>query len=311
MTTPYPRDMIGYGATPPQANWPDGARIAVQFVMNYEEGGENAILHGDAASESFLSEMVGAQPLVGQRHMSMESLYEYGSRAGVWRLLDLFERKQISLTVFAVAMAMERNTDVVDAMLGAGHEICSHGYRWINYQDFPIDVEREHMQRAIEIQQRLTGERPLGWYTGRTSPNTRKLVVEDGGFVYDADDYSDDLPFWTEVEGKSQLIVPYTLDTNDMRFASPQGFNSGDQFFTYLRDAFDVLYREGKTTPKMLSIGLHCRIVGRPARLASLERFIDHVQSHDKVWCARRIDIARHWHAQHPPTTTSGAEAIT
>jgi len=310
MTTPYPRDMIGYGATPPQANWPDGARIAVQFVMNYEEGAENAILHGDAASESFLSEMVGAQPLVGQRHMSMESLYEYGSRAGVWRLLDLFERKQIPLTVFAVAMAMERNTDVVDAVLGAGHEICSHGYRWINYQDFPIDVEREHMQRAIEIQQRLTGERPLGWYTGRTSPNTRALVVEDGGFVYDADDYSDDLPFWAEVDGKSQLIVPYTLDTNDMRFASPQGFNSGDQFFSYLRDAFDVLYREGDKTPKMLSIGLHCRIVGRPARLASLERFIDHVQSHDKVWCARRIDIARHWHEQHPPTT-KGTEATT
>jgi putative urate catabolism protein len=312
MTTAYPRDMIGYGATPPRANWPDSARIAVQFVMNYEEGGENAILHGDAASESFLSEMVGAQPLVGQRHMSMESLYEYGSRAGVWRLLDLFERKQIPLTVFAVAMAMERNSDVVDAVLRAGHEICSHGYRWINYQDFPIDVEREHMQHAIEIQQRLTGDRPLGWYTGRTSPNTRRLVVEDGGFVYDADDYSDDLPFWTEVAGKTQLIVPYTLDTNDMRFASPQGFNSGDQFFCYLRDAFDVLYREGEKTPKMLSIGLHCRIVGRPARLASLERFIDHVQSHDNVWCARRIDIARHWHEQHPPTpTTTGTEATT
>lgn len=307
MTAGYPRDLIGYGATPPRADWPGGARIAVQFVMNYEEGGENSILHGDAASESFLSEMIGAAPLVGQRHMSMESLYEYGSRAGVWRLLDLFERKQVPLTLFAVAMALERNPVVADAALKAGHEICSHGYRWINYQDFPIELEREHMQTAIDIQKRLTGERPVGWYTGRTSPNTRKLVVEDGGFEYDADDYSDDLPFWTTVDGNAHLIVPYTLDTNDMRFASPQGFNSGDQFFSYLRDAFDVLYREGAEAPKMLSVGLHCRLVGRPARLASLERFIDHVQSHDEVWCARRIDIARHWREHHPhaPATAS------
>ena len=303
MTDSYPRDLIGYGKTPPQANWPNSARVALQFVMNYEEGGENAILHGDAASESFLSEMVGAQPLIGQRHMSMESLYEYGSRVGVWRLLDLFERKQVPLTLFAVAMALERNPAVAEAALNAGHEICSHGYRWINYQDVPIETEREHMQIAIDIQKRLTGERPLGWYTGRTSPNTRKLVVEDGGFAYDADDYSDDLPFWTTVDDTPQLIVPYTLDTNDMRFASPQGFNSGDQFFAFLRDAFDVLYREGAETPKMLSIGLHCRLVGRPARLAALERFIDHVQSHDNVWCARRIDIARHWQTHHPYQT--------
>jgi len=303
----YPRDMVGYGAHPPQANWPDGARIAVQFVMNYEEGGENCILHGDAASESFLSEMIGAPALTGQRHMSMESLYEYGSRAGVWRLLDLFERKQVPLTIFAVAMALERNPAVAEAALKAGHEICSHGYRWINYQDVPIDVEREHMQAAIDIQKRLTGARPLGWYTGRTSPNTRALVVEDGGFEYDADDYSDDLPFWLTVADKPQLIVPYTLDTNDMRFAAAQGFNSGDQFFAYLRDAFDVLYREGAETPKMLSVGLHCRLVGRPARLAALERFIDHVQTHDHVWCARRIDIARHWQAQHPYAAATAA----
>jgi putative urate catabolism protein len=300
MTTAYPRDLIGYGAAPPQADWPGGARIAVQFVMNYEEGGENCILHGDDASESFLSEMIGAPALAGVRHMSMESLYEYGARAGVWRLLDLFERKQVPLTLFAVAMALERNPAVADAALKAGHEICSHGYRWINYQDIPIDIERAHMQSAIDILKRLTGERPLGWYTGRTSPNTRRLVVEDGGFVYDADDYSDDLPFWATVGEKVQLIVPYTLDTNDMRFASPQGFNSGDQFFAYLRDAFDVLYREGAAAPKMLSIGLHCRLAGRPARLAALERFIDHVQAHDRVWCARRIDIARHWRQRHP-----------
>ncbi len=300
MSTVYPRDMIGYGANPPKASWPGGARIAVQFVLNYEEGGENSILHGDAASESFLSEIVAAKPLEGVRHMSMESLYEYGSRAGVWRLLNLFRAKKMPITVFAVAMALERNLAAAEAFLEDGHEICSHGYRWINYQDVPEDVEREHMQKAIEIQTRLTGERPLGWYTGRTSPNTRRLVAEEGGFLYDADDYSDDLPFWSTVEAKPHLVVPYTLDTNDMRFASPQGFNSGDQFFSYLRDAFDVLYREGKETPRMLSVGLHCRLVGRPARLASLERFIDHVRAHDDVWICRRIDIARHWREHHP-----------
>ena len=300
MTKDYPRDMIGYGQTPPKANWPGGARVAVQFVLNYEEGGENSILHGDHASESFLSEIVAAKPLEGVRHMSMESLYEYGSRIGVWRLLNLFRAKKIPITVFAVAMALERNPAVADVALEDGHEICSHGYRWINYQDVPEDVEREHMQKAIEILARLTGERPLGWYTGRTSPNTRRLVAEEGGFLYDADYYSDDLPFWSTVVDKPHLVVPYTLDTNDMRFASPQGFNSGDQFFGYLRDAFDVLYREGKETPRMLSVGLHCRLVGRPARLASLERFIDHVRAHDDVWICRRLDIARHWREHHP-----------
>jgi len=300
MTAAYARDMIGYGARPPKANWPGGARVAVQFVMNYEEGGENCILHGDAASESFLSDMIGTPPLQGQRHLSMESLYEYGSRVGVWRLLDLFKRKDVPLTVFAVAMAMERNPAMVEAALEAGHELCSHGYRWINYQDVPLDVERDHMLQAIDIHKRLTGERPLGWYTGRTSPNTRSLVAEEGGFLYDADDYSDDLPFWTTVDGKEHLVVPYTLESNDMRFAAPQGFNAGDQFFNYLRDGFDVLYREGADTPRMMSIGLHCRIVGRPGRIASLERFIDHALAHDDVWFCRRIDIARHWREHHP-----------
>ena len=299
----YPRDLIGYGPKPPKVKWPGGARVALQFVLNYEEGGENSILHGDKASEAFLSEIVGAQPVEGARHMSMESLYEYGSRVGVWRLLELFERHEMPLTVFGVAMAMERNPAAVDALLKAGHEIASHGWRWIDYQDVPESVEREHMRRAIEIHRRLTGERPLGWYTGRTSPNTRKLVVEDGGFVYDADDYNDDLPWYDtryrDKSGKPQLVVPYTLDANDMRFASPQGFNSGDQFFAYLKDAFDVLYEEGNRAPRMMSVGLHCRLVGRPGRLASLERFLKHVRG-KKVWIARRIDIARHWLKHHP-----------
>jgi putative urate catabolism protein len=300
MSDTYPRDMIGYGPTPPQAAWPGGARIAVQFVMNYEEGGENCILHGDRASESFLSEIIGAPALEGVRHISMEQIYEYGSRVGVWRLLDLFRRKGVPLTVFAVAMALERNPEVADVALRDGHEICSHGYRWINYQHVPEDLEREHLHRAIEIIRRITGERPLGWYTGRTSPNTRRLVAEEGGFLYDADDYNDDLPWWATVEGKPHLIVPYTLDSNDMRFAAAQGFNSGDQFFAYLRDAFDALYEEGERTPRMLSIGLHCRLVGRPGRIRALERFIDYAQAYDRVWFCRRIDIARHWRATHP-----------
>ena len=298
--TDYPRDMIGYGASPPHAQWPGDARIAVQFVLNYEEGAENSILHGDAAAESFLSEMVGAQPIPDMRHISMESLYEYGSRAGFWRLHRLFTEQDMPLTVYAVAMAMERNPAAVEAMLAAGWEIASHGYRWINHQHMPEEVEREHIAMAIDIHRRLTGERPLGWYQGRTSPNTARLVVEDGGFVYDADSYADDLPYYDTRYGKPQLIVPYTLDTNDMRFAAPQGFNSGDQFFTYLRDAFDALYAEGETAPKMLSIGLHCRIVGRPARIMALKRFIAHVRAHDRVWIAKRIDIARHWLAVHP-----------
>lgn len=296
----YPRDLIGYGETPPNPNWPGGARVAVQFVLNYEEGGENCILHGDAASEAFLSEIVGADMLEGVRHISMESIYEYGSRAGVWRILRLFKKYDIPLTIFAVAMAMERNPDVVDAFLREGHEICSHGYRWINYQYVPEAVEREHMQKAIEITTRMTGERPLGWYTGRTSPNTRRLVAEEGGFVYDADAYDDDLPYWADVEGKKQLIVPYTLDVNDMRFAALQGFNSGDQYFAYLKDTFDTLYEEGAEAPKMMSVGLHCRLVGRPGRIAALKRFIEYVKGHDKVWFAKRIEMARHWQSEFP-----------
>jgi putative urate catabolism protein len=296
----YPRDMIGYGGRPVDPKWPGSARIAVQFVLNYEEGAEAAVLHGDPASEAFLSEIVGAQPVPDARHMSMESLYEYGSRAGFWRLRDLFVSRDAPLTVYGVAMAMERNPAAVEAMLEAGWEIASHGYRWLNYQHIPEAIEREHMAQAIDIHARMTGSRPLGWYTGRTSPNTARLVVEEGGFTYDADSYADDLPYYDAQHGRPQLIVPYTLDTNDMRFAAPQGFNTGEQFFTYLKDAFDVLYAEGDVAPKMLSIGLHCRIVGRPARLASLARFLDYVLSHDQVWVARRIDIARHWLATHP-----------
>jgi putative urate catabolism protein len=295
-TSNYPRDLAGYAGKPPEPKWPRSARVALQFVLNYEEGGENSVLHGDKASEAFLSEIIGAQPLEGVRHMSMESIYEYGARAGVWRLLELFAHYDVPLTVFGVAMAMERNPAAVEAFLKAGHEVASHGWRWINYQSVPLEVEREHMQRAIEIHRRLTGERPLGWYTGRTSPNTRRLVVEDGGFVYDADDYSDDLPWYDTRHGKPQLVVPYTLDANDMRFATAQGFNSGDDFFNYLKDAFDVLYAQGG---RMMSVGLHCRLVGRPGRAASLERFLKYVRS-KKAWVARRIDIARHWLKLHP-----------
>ncbi|MFM9979969.1 MAG: allantoinase PuuE [Burkholderiales bacterium] len=296
----YPRDLVGYGATPPDPKWPGRARIALQFVLNYEEGGENSVLHGDAASETFLSEIVGAQAFVGQRHMSMESLYEYGSRVGVWRMLKLFRHYNIPLTIFAVAMAMERNPAVVEAFMQAGHEIANHGLRWINYQDVPLKVEREHMQRAIEIQKRLTGERPFGWYTGRTSPNTRRLVVEDGGFEYDADDYSDDLPWYDTRHGKPQLVVPYTLDANDMRFLAVQGFNSGEQFYAYLKDSFDALYAEGRDTPRMMSVGLHCRIAGKPGRIFALERFLRYVSKKPGVWFARRIDIARHWAKRYP-----------
>mgnify|MGYP002713034052 FL=1 len=297
----YPRDLIGYGPTPPMANWPGGARVAVQFVLNYEEGGENCILHGDRASEAFLSEIVGADMREGVRHMSMESIYEYGSRVGVWRVLKLFKELNIPITVFAVAMALQRNPAVADAVLEAGHEICSHGYRWIDYQYVPEEIEREHLYKAIEIIKSVTGERPLGWYTGRTGPNTRRIVMEEGGSLYDADDYNDDLPFLvTRPDGEPHLVVPYTLDVNDMRFASPQGFNSGDQFFTYLRDSFDTLYEEGAETPRMMSIGMHCRLVGRPGRFQALKRFLEHVRSHEDVWFCRRIDIARHWHENHP-----------
>ncbi|HUN42029.1 MAG TPA: allantoinase PuuE [Acetobacteraceae bacterium] len=296
----YPRDLVGYGPKPPQADWPGGARLAVQCVLNYEEGGENSILHGDQASEAFLSEIVAAQPLPGVRHLSMEQIYEYGSRVGVWRVLRLFERKRLPLTVFTVAMAAQRHPQAIRAMAAAGHEIASHGLKWINYQYVPEDVERAHIRDAMEILTQVAGERPLGWYTGRTSPNTRRLVAEYGGFLYDADDYNDDLPYWAVVEGQPQLIVPYTLDANDMRFVSPQGFNSGDQFFAYLKDSFDVLYAEGAETPRMMSVGLHCRLVGRPGRLAALERFLDYAAGHDGVWFCRRIDIARHWRQRHP-----------
>ena len=296
----YPRDLSGYNGNPPPADWPGGARVAVQFVLNYEEGGENCILHGDAASETFLSEIIGAQPFLSARHLSMESIYEYGARAGVWRLLDLFKSRGVPLTVFAVAMAAERNPSVIERCLADGHEIASHGYRWINYHGVPVETERAHMAQAMAILTRICGSRPLGWYTGRTSENTRRLVADYGGFLYDADDYSDDLPFWSRLVDGPHLIVPYTLDANDMRFASPQGFNSGDQFFAYLKDAFDTLYEEGAKSPKMMSVGLHCRLAGRPGRFASLKRFLDHVLKHDKAWVCRRIDIARHWHQRHP-----------
>ena len=299
----YPRDLIGYGAQPPHPRWPGDARIALSFVLNYEEGGERNILHGDKESEAFLSEMVAAQPLPGVRNMSMESLYEYGSRAGVWRILELFAKHQVPLTVFAVAMAAERHPEVIRAMVQAGHEICSHGYRWIDYQYMDEAEARAHLQRAIEILTELTGERPLGWYTGRTGPNTRRLVMEEGGFLYDSDTYDDDLPYWEPdtPTGKPHLVIPYTLDTNDMRFTQVQGFHTAEQFFQYLKDAFDTLYEEGASAPKMLSIGLHCRLIGRPGRLVGLKRFLEYAQSHERVWFARRLDIARHWYQEHPP----------
>jgi allantoinase len=308
MTDTYPRDLVGYGRTPPHPRWRGDAAIAVQFVLNYEEGSENSPLHGDAGTETFLSEIIGAASFTN-RHMSMESLYEYGSRAGLWRILRAFERRDLPLTIFGVAMALERHPEAAAAFVELGHEIASHGYRWILHQHMDPAEEREQIARAVETITSVTGTAPVGWYTGRDSPQTRSLVVEHGGFLYDSDSYADDLPYWVSTDPGTQtqfarphLVIPYTLDTNDMRFAAPQGFNSGDQFFTYLRDAFDVLYREGLDgAPKMLNVGLHCRIVGRPARMAALERFLDHVQAHDRVWVCRRADIARHWHDQHPP----------
>ena len=292
MTKSYPRDLRGYGPKPPDPRWPGGARLALQIVLNYEEGGENCILHGDSASEAFLSEIVGAEAREGVRHMSMESIYEYGSRVGVWRLKKLFDQYKIPVTVFAVGMAVERYPEPVQALHAAGHEICSHGYRWIDYQHIEKSIEREHMQRAIRAIEDATGERPVGWYTGRTSPNTRALVVEEGGFLYDADDYSDELPFWDQTHGEPQLVIPYTLDANDMRFATSQGFNSGSQFLQYLKDTFDVLYSEGAELPRIMSVGLHCRITGRPGRFAALEAFLRYARSHDDVWFCRRVDIA-------------------
>ncbi|MDP2608360.1 MULTISPECIES: allantoinase PuuE [unclassified Oceanobacter] len=301
MNSDYPRDLIGYGDQPPHPQWPNKARLALSFVLNYEEGGERCVLHGDKESEAFLSEMPGAQALAGVRHMSMESIYEYGSRAGVWRVLKLFEQNNIPLTIFAVAMAAERHPEVIKAMVAAGHEICSHGYRWIDYQYMDKTEEAEHLQKAIEILTNITGERPLGWYTGRTGPNSRDVVMEEGGFLYDSDAYDDDLPYWVDGPEKPHLVIPYTLDSNDMRFATPQGFNCGEQFYQYLKDSFDVLYAEGESAPKMLSIGLHCRLIGRPGRLASLQRFIEYASSHEDVWFCRRVDIARHWHEHFPP----------
>ncbi len=304
----YPRDLVGYGRTPPHARWPGGARIAVQFVLNYEEGGENCVLHGDAGSEQFLSEMANP-PAFPDRHLSMESIYEYGSRAGVWRLLREFERRRMPLTVFGVSMALARHPDLTQAFVELGHEIACHGWRWIHYQQIDEATEREHMRIGMQIIEELTGQRALGWYTGRDSPQTRRLVADYGGFEYDSDYYGDDLPFWTTVkrsDGQSvpHLIVPYTLDVNDMRFSLPQGFSQGDDFFTYLRDTFDVLYEEGNpqglNAPKMMSIGMHCRLLGRPGRMRALQRFLDHIERHDGVWVARRIDIARHWRACHP-----------
>jgi putative urate catabolism protein len=287
--------MIGYGATPPEANWPGGARLALSFVINYEEGGENNILHGDPASETFLSEIIGAKAYEA-RHMSMESMYEYGSRAGFWRLHRLFQRYKLAVTVYGIAMAMERNPDVVSAMLEADWEIASHGYRWIDYQFVPEETEREHMAKAIDIHERLTGSKPLGWYTGRDSPNTRNLVIEHDHFLYDSDSYADDLPYWHQHDRGHHLVIPYTLDNNDMRFAAPQGFNSGEQFYTYLKDSFDTLYEEGG---RMMNVGLHCRVVGKPGRAASLARFLEYVSTKPDVWVARRSDIANHWHQHH------------
>ena len=306
MTDPsaYPRDLVGYGRSPPHADWPGGARIAVQFVLNWEEGGENCVLHGDAGSEQFLSEIVGAASYPA-RHMSMESIYEYGSRAGGWRILREFARRRLPLTVFGVGMAMQRHPEFIRACVDLGHEIASHGWRWIHYQAMSPDEERAHLERAVAVHREVTGSAPLGWYTGRDSPNTRRLVVEHGGFEYDSDYYGDDLPFWMQVETSSgerkpHLVVPYTLDANDMRFATPQGFNTASHFFEYLRDTFDVLYAEGEDAPKMMSVGMHARLLGRPGRFVALQRFLDHVAKHDRVWVARRIDIARHWKARHP-----------
>ena len=313
----YPRDLKGYGRHPPHARWPGGARIALQFVLNYEEGSENSVLHGDPTSETFLSEIVGAQAFEA-RHMSMESMYEYGSRAGVWRLLREFEQRALPLTVFGVAMALQRHPEVVQAFLDRGDEIACHGWRWIHHQHMSETRERRHIALATQIVRDLTGGQwPLGWYTGRDSPNTKRLVADQGGYVYDCDYYGDDLPFWMPViqsDGGTlqRLIVPYTLDTNDMRFASMQGFNTGDHFYIYLKDAFDVLYAEGdpagQDRPKMLSIGMHCRLLGRPGRFRALQRFLDHVAQHEHVWIARRIDIARHWQAQHPAVAVPAAD---
>lgn len=296
----YPRDLVGYAASPPDPKWPDGARIAVQFVINYEEGAENSILHGDRGSEAFLSEMIGAPSIPGARAIAMESLYEYGARAGFWRLHRIFTQRRQPVTVFGVAMAMARNPDAVRAMKDAGWEIASHGLRWIDYQHIPEAVERAHIAECIALHTQVTGSRPLGWYQGRTSPNTARLVAQEGGFVYDADSYADDLPYYDRGNGRAQLIVPYTLDVNDMRFVALNGFTEGEQFFNYLRDTFDELYEEGASTPKMMSVGLHCRVAGRPGRARAVARFLDYIAAKERVWVATRLDIAHHWLSVHP-----------
>ena len=295
----YPRDMVGYGSKRLEVKWPNNARIALQIVLNYEEGAENCVLHGDKHSEVFLSEIIGAQPVKG-RHINMESLYEYGSRSGFWRLHKLFQEKKIPITIFGVGMALEKNPEICKAIKNANYEVASHGWRWIDYQSVKKSEEKKHMKLVIKKIKEIFGERPLGWYTGRCSPNTRDLVFEEGGFLYDSDSYSDDLPYWEIRKKKKQLIIPYTLDNNDMRFVANQGFNTGDHFFTYLKDSFDALYEEGKTNPKMMSVGLHCRLVGRPGRIQSLKRFLEYVLSHEDVWICKRIDIAKHWIKNYP-----------
>ncbi len=294
----YPRDMTGYGKESIHPNWPNKAKIAVQFVLNYEEGGENSILHGDDASETFLSEIIGAKAYQGARHMSMESLYEYGSRSGVWRILRLFEEFNIPITIFAVGLAIARNRQLADYLVDHNYDICAHGFRWIDYQFVEEEVEREHIKDCISILTEFLGKRPEGWYTGRNSPNTRKLIIEEGGFLYDSDAYDDDLPYWVnEFDTDSKhLIIPYTLDVNDMRFASPQGFNSGDQFFNYLKDSFDALYKEGETSPKMMSVGMHARILGRPGRIMAMRKFLEYISNFDNVWLCSRREIADHWY---------------
>ena len=292
----YPRNMIGYGAIQPEVKWPNNARLALQIVLNYEEGGESNILHGDDSSEAFLSEIIGASPIKGSRNMNMESIYEYGSRRGFWRLYEIFSKNfKIPITIFAVAMALKRNNEICAAIKESKFEVASHGYRWIDYQNINKDIEREHMKLSIKIINEIFGERPLGWYTGRCSPNTKNLVVEDGGFLYHSDSYSDDLPYWEIINNKSQLVVPYTLDNNDMRFVTNQGFNNGEDFYQYLKDSFDTLYKEGEQNPKMMSLGLHCRLIGRPGRINSLIRFLDYALKHNDVWICKRIDIANHW----------------